>query len=296
MAQDDSITHDPTAAPRASERTSQIAEVLALLDDVLGADLVGAYLHGSATLGGLRPHSDLDILAVSRRPTTRAEKERLVGRLLAISSVERFDVASGAATPEMRRPIELTIVVQAQVRPWRFPPSFDFQYGDWWRREFERGDVEPWPTSTNPDLASLITMVLLVNRSLTGPPPAEVLDPVPRAAYVRAIVGDVDKLLGDLAWDTRNVLLTLARVWSTVATDYIRSKDAAATWALAHLPSEHQPVLTRARAGYLGQEEDRWDDITSHVRPCVDYMIGEIKRIAAHVSPNDPNRSVQLLR
>jgi hypothetical protein len=38
-------------------------------------------------------------------------------------------------------------------------------------------------------------------------------------------------------------------------------------------------VLARARAIYLGDEEDRWDDIRGDVRRYVDYVVGEIKRL-----------------
>ena len=69
----------------------QIAAVLALVDTVLGPDVLGAYLYGSAVLAGLRLHGDLDILVVSARPTTREEKRRLVTRLLTISSPDRRD-------------------------------------------------------------------------------------------------------------------------------------------------------------------------------------------------------------
>jgi predicted nucleotidyltransferase len=292
----DEMNHDqPITRVRRNTNEPQIGEVLALVGEVLGPDVVGAYLHGSFALAGPRPQSDLDILVVSGRPTTRDEKCRLVERLLAVSSVERFHTVARPIPPEMRRPLELTIVVQSQIRPWRYPPSFDFQYGDWWRKEFESGNVAPWPTATNPDLASLITMVLLANRPLLGPPPAEVLEPVPRADYIRAIVGDIDTLLDHLDGDTANVMLTLARVWNTVATDLIRSKDAAAAWCLVHLPPEHQVVLARARAIYLGEEDERWEDITPRIRPCIDLMVGEINRLAADAAPDDPTRSVRLL-
>jgi streptomycin 3"-adenylyltransferase len=93
--------------------------------EVLGQDAVGAYLHGSAVLGGLRPHSDIDVLVVSRRGTTSDEKRALIDRLLPIS---------GRGDPSGRaRPIELTIVVESEVRPWRYPPRLDFMYGDWLR-------------------------------------------------------------------------------------------------------------------------------------------------------------------
>lgn len=246
----------------------QLDRLETLVRDVLGLDAVGAYLFGSAVLGGLQPASDLDVLVVSRRQTTREEKQRLVERLLAIS---------GRRTPKGRwRRVELTIVVESQIRPWRYPPRFDFQYGDWLRGEFESGAVEPWPTTTNPDLAALITMALLANTPLLGPPPAEVFDPVPHDDLVLAIVGDVDALLDDLDEDTRNVILTLARIWSTVATGAIRSKGAAADWALARLPEEHRAVLARARAIYLGDEEERWEDIRPHVRPHAEHVVTEI--------------------
>jgi predicted nucleotidyltransferase len=258
---------DPTGdRPTAEE---QIDEVLAAVGDVLGPDVLGAYLHGSSVLGGLRPQSDLDLFVVSRRPTTRDEKRCLVDRLLAVSG------RPGGS----RRPIELTVVVESEVRPWRYPAAFDLQYGEWLRREFEQGNVEPWPTTTNPDLASLITMVLLADRPLQGPPPSELVDPVPRNDYVSAMVGGLGALLDELESDTRNVVLTLARIWSTVATDVIRSKDDAADWALARLPDRHRAVLKRARAIYRGDEEERWDDLRAHVRAHAEYVVGEIERL-----------------
>ena len=149
----------------------QLDRVAGLVREVLGPSVVGAYLFGSAVLGGLRRESDLDVLVVSKRHTTREEKQRLVERLLAIS---------GRPTPNGRlRRVELTIVVESELKPWRYPPSFDFQYGDWLRTEFERGVLEPWPTKVNPDLAALLTMVLLADAPVLGPPPAAVLDPVP---------------------------------------------------------------------------------------------------------------------
>ena len=249
----------------------QLDRVTTMVLEVLGTDAVGAYLFGSAVLGGLQPQSDLDVLVVSKRQTNRDEKQRLVDRLLALS---------GRSTPHGRwRRVELTIVVESEIRPWRYPPSFDFQYGDWLRSEFEKGNLTPWPTTTNPDLSALITMVLLGNTPVLGPPPAEIFDPVPRDDLVRAIVGDIEALLGDLDGDTRNVILTLARIWSTVATGVIRSKDAAADWALTRLPDEHRTVLARARAIYLGAQEERWEDIRPNVRPHADHVVAELNRL-----------------
>jgi streptomycin 3"-adenylyltransferase len=250
----------------------QLDQVLAILGEVLGPDLVGAYLHGSTATGRLRPRSDLDVLAVSRRATTREEKERLVRRLVVVSSP--------TDAPGPLRPIELTIVVESEIRPWRYPPRLDFLYGEWLRRELAAGNLEP-REPTSPDLAPLITMVLQANRAVLGPPPADIFDPVPASDLRRAVVAGIDSLMADLGDDTRNVILTLARIWLTLATGEVGSKDAAADWALPRLPEEHRAVLARARAIYLGDEDERWDDLQARVRPHAGYVIREIERLAA---------------
>jgi hypothetical protein len=83
--------------------------------------------------------------------------------------------------------------------------------------------------------------------------------------------------MDELLSDTRNVLLTLARIWTTLATGTIRSKDAAADWVLERLPDEHRPVLAHARAVYLGAEREHWDDLRPAVRPCADFLLGAIE-------------------
>jgi streptomycin 3"-adenylyltransferase len=243
------------------EDRRQLDRVVALVREVLGAELAGAYLFGSAVLGGLRPESDLDVLAAARRPTTREEKQRLADGLLALSKRPRH--------------VEVTVVVRGET-----PRRIDFQYGDWLRAEFERGELEPWEPRADRDLPTLLAMTLAAGVALAGPPPAEMLDPVPRDELVRAMAGDVGSLLDELDSDTRNVVLTLARIWSTLATGEFRSKDAAADWALPRLPEEHREVLARARAIYLGDEEERWDDLRPALRPHGERVAAEIAALA----------------
>ena len=250
---------------------AQIDEVVAIVRDVLGPDLVGAYLFGSAVRGGLRPRSDIDVLAVSKRRAADEDRKRLVARLLAIS---------GAGAPEPGRLVELTIVVDSEVKPWRYPPRREFQYGDWLRDEFEAGDLRPAQATTDPDLALLISMALLANSPLVGPPPADVFDAVPADDTIRAMVAGIDSLLADLEGDTRNVVLTLARSWCTVSTGAIVAKDEAATWALERVPSEVGAVLLRAREIYLGHEDERWTDLAPEVNACVTFLAERIREDA----------------
>jgi hypothetical protein len=213
------------------------------------------YLHGSAVLGGGGPRSDVDVLAVAARPTTAGERPLLLELCRSVS-----------LSP---RPLEFDLVVSSEIRPWRHPAPYDFHYS-----ELRRDGSGP---GTNRDLASVVTMVLAGNRTLYGPPPAELLDPVPRADYMDAILKDTETVDEYLPWDTRNVLLTLARVWAGVGSDVVHSKESAAEWALARLPEEHRLVLRRAVAIYRGERDDFWDDVQPQIREYADYVQNAIK-------------------
>ncbi|MFE0382941.1 aminoglycoside adenylyltransferase family protein [Streptomyces bungoensis] len=247
----------------------QLQAIIALTEGVLGREVIGAYLHGSSVLGGLRPASDVDVLVVTRRRTNEEERRALVGGLLGISG-----------SRNNARPVELTVVVQSEVRPWRYPPVGDFLYGEWLRAEYEAGKVpQPEPA---PDLAVLLSMALTGDHPLNGPPPAQILDPVPHGDLVGASVAGIPGLLDGLDDDTRNVLLTFARIWTTLATGRILPKDAAADWALDRLPPAHRPVLEHARQLYLDcrYEEESWSEaLRVGVRPHVDHVLAEIDRL-----------------
>ncbi|AIS02046.1 aminoglycoside adenylyltransferase family protein [Streptomyces glaucescens] len=250
---------------------AQVREVVRLVERVLGPEVVGVCAHGSGVLGGLRPASDLDVLAVTRRRMNGPERRALLDGLLAVS---------GPGAPGGPRAVELTVVVHSEVRPWRFPPTADFLYGEWLREEFTAGG--PPAPRPMPDLALLVTTARAGAHPLSGPPPARVLDPVPPADLARACVAALPELLAELHDDTRNAVLTLARVWTKLATGEIRPKDAAADWALPRLPPGLRPVLEHARELYLTRHysEETWSaELTARVRPYADAVLAEIDRL-----------------
>jgi predicted nucleotidyltransferase len=264
-------------AAERSGAAAQTERVLQLLQKVSGRNVLGAYEHGSAVLGGAQPTSDIDILVVTGRPATLVEKRQVVDGLMMISAP--------FPSPGPERCIEVTVVAQVQVRPWRYPPSFDLQYGEWLRKRFENGDDSALQATINPDLATLLTIVLLGDQPLFGPRPGELLDPVPVEDCIKAMVTQLDGLLDDLEWDTRNVLLTVARMWQTVGSCVIDRKDRAAAWAQERLPPDHRRLMERARAIYLGWQPDDWTDLASEARATAEYMILQIRQELARRRP-----------
>ncbi|MFJ7782926.1 aminoglycoside adenylyltransferase family protein [Streptomyces albidoflavus] len=247
--------------------TAQLEEVASVVAELMPPpDLVAVYLYGSATTTGLRPYSDLDVFVVVRRGLVEEERRGLTARLLGVSG------APG-------RPVELTVVVLGDVVPWRYPARQEYQYGEWLREAYERGKVPG--ARVEPDLAVLMRMVVADGRVLAGPPAVEVLPEVPAEDVGRAVVAGVPGLLGELAEDTRNVLLTLARAWVTLDTGAVVPKDAAAGWALGRLPGERRPALAHAREVYLGEAEENWGRVgPGRVADCAAYLAGRVRELA----------------
>jgi predicted nucleotidyltransferase len=251
-----------------TEAPAQLEDVVALVETVAGPALVGAWLFGSGAMGGFRPDSDLDVLVVTRRSLDDGQRRDLVAGLLGISG-------RGRRRPDDRA-VELTSMVAEDVVPWRYPPAMDFQYGQWLRAEYEAGLVPARQVA--PDLATLLTMARAWSVPVRGPSLAEVLEPVPVPDLRRAMTDGVPTLLADLVGDERNVLLTLARAWLTLSTGEIRSKDAAAGWAIERLPGEPGAVLAHARAIYLGEAPERWEPPLADAIPATaDALVSRIE-------------------
>lgn len=139
------------------EAKKQLESSLELLKEIFGLDLLGVYLYGSSLVGGLQRYSDIDLLVIVNRKTTSEEKAVLIDNLLQIS---------GIYMKSSQLPLEVTFIEKAAINPWYYPPHFDFQYGEWLRTSFEEGTIEPWQTNEMPDLALIVTQVLLKSQTL----------------------------------------------------------------------------------------------------------------------------------
>lgn len=269
------------------EIQKQLEESLHVLKEILGSDLLGVYLFGSSLVGGLQKYSDIDLFVVTNRATTSEEKTRLVTKLLQIS---------GIYMKGSKFPIEMTLVEKAAIHPWQYPPLFDFQYGEWLRESFEKGIIEPSQTHEMPDLALIVTQVLLKSQTLWGQEPKKLLSPVPYPDFMKAMIHDMDRLALELKNDTRNVLLTFARIWSTLETNEIRPKPAAADWVIHRLPEKYQPVMKRAKSICIGEENEHWDDIDVLIKPCADFMTDKIHSRTSSINFDDPRKCIQLAK
>ena len=221
----------------------------------------GLYLYGSAVSpAGLKPHSDLDLLLVTSRSLRSEQRLGLVRMLLGVSGW------SGHADtyPEVahRRPVELTSVVAHERTP-----RTDFQYGEWLRAELVGAVAGPdafgvSESDESADVVILLANALSANRALLGSRLDSLVGPVSTEMLGEAIVSTVPEVLENLPGDERNAILTLARMLVTLESGEIVSKDDAATIVAPNLPQPWQRLLVRARADYLGLNDDEAGGLT----------------------------------
>ena len=228
---------------------AQLDRVVAGFRSALADALVGVYLHGSLVLGCFNANrSDVDLLVVTARRMKRAEREAVAELCLRESgSYER---------PGWPRPLELSILTREQLHPWRYPTPFDFHFAESHRPILERGEVAEGEQLVDHDLAAHVTVLRARRRPLYGPPVEEVFPAVPREHHA-------DSLRRDFVWARdrgnaapRYALLSMGRVWATLATGEIHSKDSGTAWAAERVPHELRPLLERALASYRGDGGD----------------------------------------
>lgn len=245
---------------------TQVTRVADVVTSVLDSGLACLYLHGSAVMGGLRPTSDLDFLAVVRRPLGHELRRRLVTRLLAVS---------GRRAEEPGRPVELTVIDQQQLAELAPEPNIEFQYGEWLREEYLAGRV-PGPESDS-DVIVLLDTVHRHGQAIVGPEASSVIPPVPPGRLIDASVTGTAGLLDDLEGDERNVLLTFARMAVTAETGRVVPKDVAADRVASRVT--RRDLLHEAAADYRGEAALDWSSRTTEVAACVQELIDLVEAL-----------------
>lgn len=248
---------------------NQALQVVEVIEELFENQLIGIYLYGSAILGGLHINSDVDILVIINQDLTEAIRNELTKRLMLISGK--------IGCKSLKRPLEVTIINQNDLVPWRFPPKCEFMYGEWIREQMEAGDI---PKSCyDPDVAILLWQARCHSLSLKGPEAFKVIEPIPMKDIQKAIRCSLPELIAGVKGDERNVLLTLARMWFTISTGEICSKDMAAEWVILRLPQNHAVLLEIARKAYLGECDDCWSDLEAEIISLVALMNKSIENL-----------------
>jgi predicted nucleotidyltransferase len=270
-----SSSSEPKSLPeptRFSELNAILEQLVSGARDVLGENLVGAYLQGSFAIGDADEHSDVDFLIVLKRELTEAEQGRLGAlqeRLFALSS-------------HWAQHLEGSYVPRAHLR------QLDRERRPWFY--FDNGATRPeWDNHDN----TAVVRWSLRERGivLAGPDPKTLVDPVTadelRADALRTLEEWEEWLPTLKRWSARLqplAVLSYCRILHTIETGTIGSKGEAGEWALEALAPEWRGLVRRA----LDDRPDPWAKVGRNANPAAvaetcafaDYAAGLARQLA----------------
>src|SRR5699024_5873165 len=137
-------------------------------------------------------------------------------------------------------PIEISLLSDDDLYPWRHPTPYSLHFGEDWRERFESDPSYPKheDTPVAPDLAGHITVLHARGVTLIGSPPADVFPPVPAEDYL-------DSILADYRWARDRIqeapvygVLNMVRVLRYLTEGAICSKEEGGAWARQALPPD----------------------------------------------------------
>ena len=209
--------------------------------DILGENLVGVYLHGSAAMGCFNEKkSDIDLLVVAEKELSDDVKLRYM------------DMVVGLNDEAPPKGIEMSVVRRAVCRPFVYPTPFELHFSvahlDWYRKN--PVDYTEKMKGVDKDLAAHFTITLRRGKCLYGKAIPEVFEPVKREFYFDSIRNDVADAEDAVSENPVYVILNLCRVLAYGQDGLILSKREGGEWGLANLPGEYHGLIASALEAY----------------------------------------------
>lgn len=249
------------------DQSEQVPAALAALHDSLADCLCAVYLHGSAVSGGLRPQSDIDLLAVVDRRMTQSERATLTSSLLKLSG--RHPSTLGGL-----RCLEVMIFSRPDLAAGLFPARAEYIFGEWLRDGFEAGETSM--PAQNAEFTLVLAQAQQEAIVLFGPDRDTLLPVIPMIDVRNTMRELLPELVRGLREYTRNVLLTMARIWYTAENGTFVSKDEAASWAIPQLSHRSALTLSHARRAYLGEVDDNWNSHQDGMECLVEELTSQV--------------------
>ncbi len=236
-----------------SDVASQVNRLVEAIEEAVGVNLEGIYLHGSLAMGCFNPNSsDLDIIVMTQDGMNVNTKRMIIEKLLALS--------------KQPCPIEISFLCKDHLQPWKFPTPFDLHYSEMWREsnmnQLKNQEWRNWNREIykDPDLAAHITVILNRGICLYGRSIEEVFPPVPQKDYLASILLDYNDARENVREKPIYAVLTFCRIIYFVLEKGVASKREGALWGMKRFP-KFSSIIENALSVYQGDAEEQSLDI-----------------------------------
>lgn len=209
---------------------------------ILGDNLIGIYLHGSAVMGCFNTRkSDVDLLVVVKDEVSKEHKRKFMDMVVALN--ERV--------PE--KGIEMSIVKESVCNPFVYPTPFELHFSiahlNWYWSNPQ--DYVERMNGTDKDLAAHFTIIYHRGKKLYGRAIKEVFSEVSSEAYMDSIWSDIADAKEEIIENPMYMTLNLCRVLAYKREGLILSKKEGGEWAVKCLKKpEYKEMISEALKEY----------------------------------------------
>ncbi|MDY0396931.1 DUF4111 domain-containing protein [Virgibacillus halophilus] len=171
------------------------------VSSILKENLVGIYLHGSASMGCYREGtSDIDILIIVSNPLSLVVKRKLITVVLELEE------------KDPQKQTEWSILLKADLDHFSYPTPFVLHYSKIHKEQYILDPSYSCANDVDPDLAAHIVMTRKRGKCLAGGEICQVFPSVPDEYYIRSIVHDVKDAVKEMDNNPVYYILNLCRV------------------------------------------------------------------------------------
>lgn len=209
---------------------------------ILGDNLAGVYLHGSAAMGCFNAlKSDIDLLVVVKGDVPDRIKRRYMDMVVALN----------ACAPQ--KGLELSIVREAVCRPFIYPTPFELHFSNAHLNWYQANPTEyiEKMRGTDKDLAAHFTIIYHRGKRLWGKEIRDVFEEVGQEAYFDSIWCDIQDAETEIMENPVYIILNLCRVLAYKEEGLILSKAEGGSWGLENVPAAYRPLISQALRAYL---------------------------------------------
>ena len=219
--------------------------------EILGGNLVGVYLHGSAAMGCFHEKkSDIDLLVVVNEKISDEIKMRYMDMVVRLNK----------DAPE--KGIEMSIVRKDVCRPFVYPTPFELHFSimhlKWYKED--PADYIAKMKGTDRDLAAHFTIVYHRGKCLYGKKIKDVFEKPGRQDHFDSIMSDIADAEKDIITDPVYIILNLCRVLAYKQEGLILSKEEGGKWGLKVLPEKYHALISQALDEYMTDEGKNWNE------------------------------------
>ena len=210
---------------------------------ILGTDLTGLWLYGSAALGCWNPRrSDLNLMAVVERPLEAGEKQAVLETMEGL-----WPQAPGGG-------LEISVVLREVAADPFSPTPYELYYSAGWRADWRNAPrlLCNGNLKTDRELPVRLASVRASGIPLAGPPAGEVFRPVEGQMFLESALVTLEHAPDHLVLEPTSVILNLCRTLAYVREGHFFSKAAGGRWAAGYLP-QWKWLICRALEDYGGR-------------------------------------------